>query len=47
MDNRYPKITQDGKDGDEEVGYVANMMNSAGAGFKYFGCKGIRKVKHK
>lgn len=47
MDNRYPKITQDGKDGDEEIGYVANMMNSAGAGFKYFDCSGIRKVKIK
>jgi arabinoxylan arabinofuranohydrolase len=47
MDNRYPKITQDGKDGDEEIGYVANVMNSAGAGFKYFDCSGIRKVKIK
>jgi hypothetical protein len=47
MDNRYPKITQGGKDGDEEIGYVANMMNSAGAGFKHFDCSGIRKVKIK
>ena len=47
MDNRYPKITQDGKDGDEEVGYVANMMNSAVVGFKYFDCFNIRKVKIK
>jgi hypothetical protein len=47
MDNRYPKITQDGKDGDEEVGYVANMMKGAVAGFKYFDCKGVRKVKIK
>ncbi|MBN2736931.1 MAG: family 43 glycosylhydrolase [Spirochaetales bacterium] len=44
MDNRYPKITQDGKDGDEEPGYIANMMNSAVAGFKYLKCEGIRKV---
>jgi hypothetical protein len=44
MDNRYPKITQDGKDGDEEAGYIANMMNGAVAGFKYFDCSGIRKV---
>ncbi|MBN1498644.1 MAG: family 43 glycosylhydrolase [Spirochaetes bacterium] len=47
MDNRYPKITQDGKDGDEEPGYIANMMNSATAGFKYFDCSGISKVKIK
>jgi arabinoxylan arabinofuranohydrolase len=45
MDNHYPKITQDGKDGDEEPGYIANMMDSAVAGFKYFECRGIRKVK--
>jgi hypothetical protein len=47
MDNRYPKITQDGKDGDEEAGYVANMMRGAVAGFKYFDCSGVRKVKIK
>jgi len=47
MDNRYPKITQDGKDGDEETGYIANMMNSAVAGFKYFECQGVRRVKIK
>jgi arabinoxylan arabinofuranohydrolase len=47
MDNRYPKITQDGKDGDEETGYIANMMNSAAAGFKYFDCRGMRRVKIK
>lgn len=47
MDSRFPKITQDGKDGDEEVGYIANMRNSGTAGFKYFHCKGIRKVKIK
>lgn len=47
MDSQYPKITQDGKDGDEEIGYIANMKASATAGFKYFDCKGIRKVKIK
>jgi arabinoxylan arabinofuranohydrolase len=44
MDNRYPKITQDGRDGDEEIGYVANMMKGAVAGFKYFDCRGVSKV---
>ncbi|MBN2352562.1 MAG: family 43 glycosylhydrolase [Spirochaetales bacterium] len=47
MDNRYPKITQDGKDGDEEPGYVANMMPGAVAGFKYFDCSGVRRVRLK
>lgn len=47
MNNQFPKITQDGRDGDEEVGYIANMKDSATAGFKYFDCKGIKKVKIK
>jgi hypothetical protein len=33
MDNQFPKITQDGGDGDEEPGYIANMKDSATAGF--------------
>ncbi|MGD7045661.1 family 43 glycosylhydrolase [Jeotgalibacillus proteolyticus] len=45
MNGRFPKITQDGKDGDEERGYIANMQNEATAGFKYFDCRGIQKVK--
>jgi arabinoxylan arabinofuranohydrolase len=47
MDDRFPKITQDGKDGDEETGYIANMKDLATAGFKYFDCKNIHKVKIK
>jgi hypothetical protein len=47
MDSRFPKITQDGKDGDEEIGYIANLRDSAVAGFKYFDCKRIKKVKIK
>jgi Beta-xylosidase len=47
MDHQFPKITQDGKDGDEEIGYIANMQDSATAGFKYFDCRGIKKVKIK
>ena len=43
----FPKITQDGRDGDEEIGYIANMKDSATAGFKYFDCQNIRKVKIK
>jgi arabinoxylan arabinofuranohydrolase len=44
MDGRFPKITQDGKDGDEEIGYIANMRESATAGFKYFQCDGVKRV---
>jgi hypothetical protein len=47
MNNQFPKITQDGRDGDEEIGFIANMKDSATAGFKYFDCKGITKVKIK
>jgi hypothetical protein len=47
LESLYPKITQDGKDGDEEIGYIANMKKTATAGFKYFDCKGIKKVKIK
>ncbi len=45
MDDRFPKVTQEGRDGDENYGYIANMRDSATAGFKYFDCKGIKKVK--
>ena len=47
MNNQFPKITQDGKDGDEEIGYIANMKDSATAGFKYFACRGVKTVKIK
>jgi len=42
-----PKITQDGKDGDEEIGFVTNIKDSTGVGFKYFDCKGVTKIKIK
>lgn len=42
MNNQFPKITQDGRDGDEEPGFIANMKDSATAGFKYFECKDTR-----
>ncbi|HBG02219.1 MAG TPA: alpha-N-arabinofuranosidase [Firmicutes bacterium] len=44
MNNQFPKITQDGKDGDKEVGYIANLKDSATAGFKYFRCQGITRI---
>lgn len=47
IDGRYARITQDGRDGDEETGYIANMQDSTIAGFKYFNCEGITKVSVK
>ncbi len=44
MDGCFPKITQDGRDGDEEAGYIANMTESATCGFKYFDCRGVARV---
>jgi len=37
------KIMQDGRDGDEEIGYIGNMKDGATAGFKYFDCKGVSR----
>ncbi|WP_310601673.1 family 43 glycosylhydrolase [Anaerosporobacter sp.] len=42
--DRFPKIMQEGRDGDENVGYISNMTKSATAGFKYFECKNIKKI---
>ena len=39
-----PRITQDGRDGDEEPGYIANLTEGSTAGFKFFDCKGIKQV---
>lgn len=44
MDDRFPKITQEGKDGEENPGYIANMRDGAVAGFKYFSCSRICRI---
>ena len=36
MEDKYPKITQDGSDGDMLNGYVTSMQNGATIGFKTF-----------
>ena len=38
------RVTQDGRDGDEEPGYVANIHDGTVVGFKYFDFDGISKV---
>ena len=40
----YPKIMQDGGDGDENPGYIFNLHNNASAGFKYFDFKDTKKI---
>ena len=40
----FPKVMQDGRDGDEEVGYVGNIQDTATAGFKYFDCKDVKSI---
>jgi hypothetical protein len=44
LKDSLPYVTQDGKDGDEETGFVTNMKDSTGIGFKYFKCEGITRV---
>jgi hypothetical protein len=46
-DPRLPFVSQDGKDGDDETGYVTNIMDNCGIGFKYFDCSGVKRVSVK
>ncbi len=39
------KITQDGRDGDEETGYIAGIGDGTTVGFKYFDCKGVKDIR--
>lgn len=41
--NSFPKITQDGKDGDEILGHVADITNGCTVGFKNFDFDGTTK----
>jgi len=47
LDSQYPRLMQDGRDGDEEIGYVFNLTDSATVGFKYFEFKNacLTKIK--
>ena len=44
MDDRFPKITQTASNDQELIGYIANMRDSATAGFRYFDCRGVRQI---
>ena len=41
---KFPKVVQDGRDGDEELGYIVNIKNSATMGFKYFDMKDVSRI---
>ncbi|MCR5798827.1 MAG: family 43 glycosylhydrolase [Lachnospiraceae bacterium] len=41
---KQPRIVQEGRDGDENPGYITNMTDGTTAGFKSFDCKGVRKM---
>lgn len=41
-DLSMPKVTQDGRDGDENPGYIANVQDNAFFGFKYIDCKDVK-----
>lgn len=44
MDDVFPKITQDGADGQMKSAYVTNMRDKATAGFKSFDFCGVKKI---
>lgn len=39
-----PYIRQDGKDGDEELGYICHFTDGAAAGFRYFDLTGTKHI---
>lgn len=41
--DKYPRVVQDGRDGDEEIGYLVNVYDTTVAGFKYFDCKDVKR----
>lgn len=44
VDETYPKIIQDGRDGDEENGYVAKITTGTTIGFRSFSGEGITGI---
>ncbi len=44
MDCRYPKITQDGPDGEPCEGYVCNLRSGATVGYRYFDLNGTSSI---
>ena len=44
MQATMPRITQDGRDGDEEIGYIAEISDGTTIGFKYFRFENVQKI---
>lgn len=44
MDDKFPKVTQTIGEDQENIGYIANMRNSATAGYKYFDFKDVKEI---
>ena len=44
LDCPQPRITQEGRDGDENPGFIENLQDGAIVGFKYFDCQDIRRI---
>lgn len=42
--DRLPRITQDGRDGDDIPGHIAKISDGTVIGFKYFDCKDVKHV---
>lgn len=43
--DEFPKVMQDGRDGDEETGYIGNIKDGATAGFRYFSMNHVTHIK--
>ena len=43
-DPALPRVTQDGRDGDKEAGYIANIQDGTTIGFKYFDCRSVQGI---
>ncbi|MBQ3880841.1 MAG: family 43 glycosylhydrolase [Oscillospiraceae bacterium] len=40
----YPRVMQDGRDGDEIPGFIGNISGNTTIGFKYFDMKGVKAI---
>lgn len=45
LGSEFPRVTQDGKDGDEEPGFLMNLVNGSTCGFKYFDFQNVRELR--
>lgn len=46
-DGVYPRVAQDGRDGDKNPGYIDCVVDTSTIGFKYFNCKNVKKISIK